>query len=159
MLTPTAPVGSYELAWSRDSAINLPADPKAAEEALRVARETGDWSPLVAPGSRPTYFVMRAIPYATMQRWADARRANGGTQGPNESLFSLFQLALMSIKNFGDVEFQRIEDPRFRDKRAPDSVLDVLASALRPHGLDVDDLVLELAAAVYARETITDPKS
>lgn len=159
MINPGTPIGSYRLVLSCDPALRLPDGAEERATALRVARETGDYAAITAPGDRPTFFIMRAIPYAVMQRWTDLRRASGGELGPNEALVLLLQTALMGVENFGDVRVERKIDPRIGDKRATDDVLDRLRDAARSGGLDPDALVGELAAGVWSHEETTAPKS
>lgn len=159
MLNPGTPIGAYRLVLSCDPALALPDGEEERATALRVARETGDYAPILAPGGAPTYFDMRSIPYAVMQRWTDLRRSAGGPLGPSESMILLFQIALVGVVNFGSVKVERRHDPRVGDKRATDEILDYLRSAAAELGRDPDELVLELAMAVWAREEYSDPKS
>jgi hypothetical protein len=94
----------------RDSAARLPDesedDHKEREEAwgkvlrawwdrLRIARETGDWEPLLKPGEQPTWFVMRWIPG---DLWRQVPRVTGEMALP-EQLALVVRLGLVGIEN------------------------------------------------------------
>jgi hypothetical protein len=49
------------LVFSGDPALNLPADPTARENALRIARETGMWTPITHVGQDPAIFWFAPI--------------------------------------------------------------------------------------------------
>lgn len=76
---------------------------KAQEEhadKLRVARETGDWSGLLAGTGEPTKFTLRPIPgtmFRTLVDWL-----HGAKIGPAMFASLLVRASLVSVTNLGD---------------------------------------------------------
>lgn len=155
-------LSSYSLVWSGDPALALPvfvADPEKDEAAnledakavheerermLRVARQTGQWQPLIRPGERPTVFTFRNL------NWEDREWLSGEIRrrelAPLEVASRSFRLALVKIENLGSVQVGR-EEFDGRDM-ATTEVLNVLHEAL---GDDAASLVHEFAAHITDR--------
>jgi hypothetical protein len=113
MIKPPSLQSSYTYVWSRDPALQLPEDPAEAERVLALARQTGNWAPIVAEGQSPTMFQLRPL------ERTDISWINGEAQLSSEHkrpLGSLevddltVRLALKSIDNFGanKVTFARV---------------------------------------------------
>jgi hypothetical protein len=100
IIKPPSQQSEYSLIFSGDPSLNLPADPAAREKALEIARERGDWAPLVAPGETPTVFHLRPIAGALFD-WAISECQRRKTLDPETYAFAL-RLALVKIDNFGD---------------------------------------------------------
>jgi hypothetical protein len=137
--------------WPGDPAfVQPPSDEselKEYERKLRVARETGDWKPLLVEGAQPTAFIMGQVDRSI---W----RALGGRMmlpssnprwiGSAEGVALLFRLALVKIVGL-DVEVDRRPDPRWEGW--------VMASPEVVNVLDAIDMgiVGELGDQVYLR--------
>lgn len=155
MLTSGTQPGNYKVAWSKDPALIVPEDDTERGNALRVARETSDWSSLIKAGQSPTWFVFRWLPVATYQRWWDARER--GVIGRHEAHSMLLLLALVDVENFGGVKLEKEYDDRFRDQRVKESFLDKLRTAVQALGAYPDEIIIELATQVLAQEDSTRP--
>jgi hypothetical protein len=114
----------YTLVFSGDPALNLPevpdlaedeADPAALakhkelfaerERLLRVARETGNWGPLLHAGAEPTMFQMKPIHgMALVYLSGEAAR---GQLVQAETVALAFRLALMRVDNLGAFQVKR----------------------------------------------------
>lgn len=155
-------LSSYSLVWSGDPSLALPvfvADPEKDEAAnleaakaiheerermLRVARQTGQWHPLIKPGERPTIFTFRNL------NWED-REWQSGERSRKElttlEIASLaFRLALVKVENLGTIQVER-DSSGGRDM-ATVEVLNVLHSEL---GDDSVGLVFEFAGHITDR--------
>ena len=134
----------YDEYWSGDPAFVQPddTDESRAEHTTKVkrARETGDWSPLVIEGQRPTLFVMRQV-RSTQKNWI-------GDQYRREKIGDLvllelfFRCALVKIVDSGIKtldEFKHANHPEL-GPICPDKVIDTLGE-INP------SLVSELASA------------
>ncbi len=158
MIAAVKPPEKYRLAWSKDPAIKLPEDDVEAGKALKIARETGDWSKLLPDSKQqPTWFIMRWLPEMPYRRWWDLRRERGGPVGIDEALALLFKMALVEIEGGGDLRVRLADDDRVRDRVATDQILDDLKAALGRSEATL--LVAEIAACVFEREEFTAPKS
>lgn len=67
---------------------------------LKVARERSDWTTLIKPGGRPSFFHFRHIPGSALDWW------HGQDVGDVEKQALLFRLALTSVENLGDVKMR-----------------------------------------------------
>jgi hypothetical protein len=97
----------YRLISALDPALDSPvqADDESADawkvrldawhDRLRVAREQGDWSSLLADGKEPTLFVCRHVPGDI---WAMRQRVLSG-MGLEEQMGHIVRLALVGIEN------------------------------------------------------------
>lgn len=89
----------YSLISSLDPALNLPADEKEKENAMRVAQETGNWQPLIKAGEQPTVFMMRPLG-GTTRNWLIGQQTRHRLTDV-ELLELVFRLAIEKIENFG----------------------------------------------------------
>lgn len=107
MFLPPSVQKEYALVFSGDPALALPSDEKERDNALRVARETGDWSGLIKPGQLPTLFTVRPLS-GSMITWLGSQRSRNRLSG-QEACELAFRLGLRKIDNFGDfeIEFER----------------------------------------------------
>jgi hypothetical protein len=100
MIRPPSQQFEYTLVFSGDPALNLPTDAAARDKALEVARETGQWSPILHSGEMPTTFTVRPISGALLD-WliSEGRRRDLSTAELN--VLSL-RVALTKVDGFGD---------------------------------------------------------
>ena len=118
-------VRDYDLVWSGDSAIRQPptlsAEPtdaeKAAladyEQAIKVARETGNWASLVLENQVPAKFVMRQVDRNAWRALADLwalPKDNPRRIGDHSMLALVFRLALKNIAGVEGLEVRRAVD-------------------------------------------------
>jgi hypothetical protein len=158
VIRPASLQSSYSLVWSRDPALSLEwyedsptltdeqnAEARAKvdkerERLLRVARQTGNWQPLLKPGEAPTAFTFRQLGHndlAWVQGEADRSRL-----GQLEINDVFFLLAIESISNFGTVEVKRHKGQKLANAK----VLDELSAAL--NGVTPDGCALLVAEFV-----------
>lgn len=111
VIRPPSLVRKYDAFYSGDPAFKqLDADAsdearKAHEHAWKVARETGDHSPLLSGDGQPTKFVMQPIGSESFAMLIDMIRSR--SIGQNEMASLAFRLALIDVVNFGDVKIER----------------------------------------------------
>lgn len=110
MIKPKSISKEYTLVWSQDPALQLPLDEKAADEALRIARQTNKWDALIKPGELPTLFQVEPMK-GTTYSWLTSEQKRRNFAG-----IQLYELALalvlVRVDNFGDF---RIEHTTNRD--------------------------------------------
>lgn len=93
----------YDEYWSEDPAFVQPPEDATGEQRkehanrVRIARETGDWSPLVAQNAQPTKFVMRPLKGALARKLLDD--INFGRVGSAVLASIAFRAALVTIEN------------------------------------------------------------
>lgn len=90
---------THDLFWSGDPAF-IQGDGAEHARKLEVARETGDWSPLLIERLVPTKFVCRQIPGELKRRILD--QFNAGKIGGYELDALLFRLAVVDVVGLGD---------------------------------------------------------
>lgn len=114
------------------------------ENLLRVARETGDWLPLIVDGKTPTMFTMRVIPGHLFRKIVDMEI------GSAEKQSVLFRAACVGFTGLGSLKYEAVNDPD----------LGVIASTKLADFLDSVDtgIVNELATAAMGRVFLR-PKS
>jgi len=111
MFRPGSLQRDYSLFSEYDEAFDLPQIPQvtddstdedreaskaiAAERAskIRIARETGDWKPILRPGGKPVEFVCRQLPGTVLDWWHDYKA------GEMARRTMLLRLSLKAIKN------------------------------------------------------------
>lgn len=124
---------TYDLFWSGDPAF-VQGDSKEHERKLEVARDTGDWSPLLIQGQTPTKFVTRQIPGDLRRRLVDWYEAH--KLGARELDALLVRLAVTDVVGFGDfrLKFTAHDDwgriattdlPNALDQYAPGAVAEL----------------------------------
>lgn len=119
---PPSLVGTYDLIYSSDDALDRPADsdqPELAdgetaaafraryelwagpyvewERKLKVARETGDWTALLIPGQEPTRFKIRQVPAEVWTKVDSVAKAEGWSN--TERVAWLFRLFVVDVTN------------------------------------------------------------
>lgn len=140
MIRPPSNIGTYDEFYSKDPDIRQPKprsffddvneiaadmtrdemarqDAIEVENLIRVARETGEWQPLIS-GPSPTKFVMRVIPGSLFRKLLDAN------YGSAEFSAMTLRIALTDIVLAG-YKFKTCNHPTF-GKIADESVIDVL---------------------------------
>lgn len=174
MIRPPSNQKTYDEFWSRDPAfIQPPSAPtfavdgdeladKAAREAhlqalrdhqrlVRNARETGDWSALLAGAEQPTRFIMRPLPGTLFRVIVDLVMSE--RVGEAESNMLMVRAALVGVANLGDVDVKLALDPAY-PKLGKIATVDV------PNLLDSVDpkIVAELAETIRDRCMGVSPK-
>jgi hypothetical protein len=113
----------YDDFWSGDPAIKQPPQPppenasdeerdryiKSVEDyvkAIELARETGDWRPLIIEGETPTKFTLRPLPAKAYTLLADM--STSGAQTRNQVAALAFQCALARLSNLGKAELKQV---------------------------------------------------
>jgi hypothetical protein len=144
VIKPPSAIKEYTLIYSGDDALALPDDPSERANALRVARETGDWSRLITPGMQPTLFHMRPVS-GTLYDWlaGEWRRRR---LVDSEAYALAVRLALRRIENFGDHKvIVENEAPNLATVAIIDALYDVRGG--RELMTELGALVLERAQA------------
>ena len=158
--------------WSRDPALEqspvappaeAAAEAKAAHETavanyerkLRVARETGNWQPMVLDGQSPTSFVMGQVDRNAWRAIEDRMKLPADNQlriGAKQGMALLFRLAVQRIVGL-DLEVVRRPDPRWEGwvMAQPDLVTELDNNF---H----EDIVSELGDEVFVRLRGLSPK-
>ena len=125
------------------------------ERKLRVARETGNWQPLIIEGQSPTPFVMGQVDRNAWRSLRDRLRLPPGTPGwvgPTQGVALLFRLALQRVVGL-DLEVARRADARWENwvMAQPDIVTE-LDARFSP------GIVAELGSEVFERLQGLSPK-
>ena len=146
--TPGSVQKEYALVASIDPALALPEDKDERENALRVARETGNWAPLIKPGESPTLFWVRPLP-GYLQTWIRGHAQRHQLSGEEAGVIAL-RLALRRFENFGGrgkCEIEKTEDEWLASKADIAAITDV-----NPHDPSVGlNIVAELGWVVFNR--------
>jgi hypothetical protein len=119
---------------------------------VEVARETGNWTALLAGDAQPTKFVLRPLPGEVHRRIVDL--AMSGAVGPTTTNHLYLRAALIDIVNFGDVTKVKLAvDPKYPE-------LGPIATSDIPNALDALDLriVNQIADVVFQRAENPSPK-
>lgn len=143
----------FDLFFSGDDAIaQLPGDAsKEAQEEharkLRVARETGDWSPILVAGKQVTRFKCRPIAGTRFRRYLD--RVLAGAIGESESRGLLLRMALADVVNLPGTD-----GSPFNVDRVASEYGEIASTAIVDY-LDSRDpaIVNELGLALFERQT------
>jgi hypothetical protein len=96
----------YAFIFSGDPALALPEDPEQRKHALDVARETGNWQPLLGQGDPPTVFTLRPLSGSVYDWW----RGECARQRliSAEAATLLVRLAIVKVDNFGAHKVERV---------------------------------------------------
>lgn len=108
MIKPPSQIHEYSIIFSGDSALNLPVPEAARERALSVARETGQWDPLLLAGESPTVFHVVPIHGAALD-WLTGEMQRNGLIGAEAAALAL-RLALRSIDGFGEHKVKMVRE-------------------------------------------------
>jgi len=138
----------YTLVWSGDPALSLPEDAEEAARVLRLARETGDWSPLIIEGQQPTLFHLKD-PTRTELAWWDGERSHSALlERPLSALEAsdlILRIALRSVDNFGKHKVSRKQYGAMW--LADDAIINAINAEAGPGPLvEFASIVLERAA-------------
>jgi hypothetical protein len=117
---------TYAIVSSFDPALSLPEDADERANTLRVARETGNWQPLIKAGESPTLFWLRPLPGST-RSWLAGYQSRRRLTGQETADIAL-RLALRKIDNFGafeKVSLVYIDDQELADVAAIDAIYGV----------------------------------
>lgn len=104
MIKPPSQQFPYTLIYSGDPSLCLPSDPAERAKALEVARETGDWTPLIHAGESPTVFTVRPITGALLD-WMMSEGRRRDVSDPEMNVLAL-RVALVRVEGFGDAKVQ-----------------------------------------------------
>lgn len=176
-LQPPRFAGSYEVISSYDDAIDRPELPARDEgesdqdyrarcdklfaafrRAISVARETGDWAPVLRPGVEPTRFVLRRIPGRQWLVWDDV--AADLTEQRRAAL--LVRMALVDVRPQLSPTFAatpRVEHldangrPTGLGLIGPDSIIDAFFDSL-PGGVAVE-VIVDLGLTILQHRRIS----
>ena len=145
MIRPPSNQSHYDEFWSGDPAFVQPAN----QEAVRRARETGDWRELLIDGQVPTKFVLQPLK-GHQHRWI-ADQAASRAIGPAQAHQLAFRCALVDVVNFGDVKV----------KKTNHAALGQIATTDIPDVLDsiTTEIVSEIGDLIFARAQGLSPKS
>lgn len=144
----------YDMFFSGDpSIIPLPADLEKRperERLLQVARDTGDWTPIVLPNERPARFVMKPLTGNVYREIADAAEAGKIRSGKLAQL--AFRAAIQNVVDpeLGDVPIKFEPTDRFGD-------IATVAIADFFDGIDLS-IVTELGGYAMRRARDLSPK-
>jgi hypothetical protein len=177
VIKPPSLIGTYDLVFSGDPALDTPPEPtrepsesdaeweKRAvafykgsvwvdwSERLRLARETGkaeSWQALLKAGQVPTIFRMQQVPGAA---WRKVIKLIEG-MGTPEAAAICFRCAIVSVVNWGggDLKVKQATDKDLRERIATEEIVNTLDNC-HP------GIVSELGNAVYVRMSSPSPLS
>lgn len=176
--TPPSNAQSYSLVYSRDPALDWPVRVEPSDEEgdkawkarladwhqkLSVARSTGDWSPLLKPGQKPTIFHFRQVPGDV---WGALQRVMDGLSHL-ERCALMIRAALVRFEDgFPDHKIERAEHVDTNGKPtgigqivtvATTNLLDAIESPA--HLIDRGDIILEVGFLAWKRRKSLDPLS
>lgn len=143
--------GRFSFVYSRDAALQpRPSDDAGAEKydhALKVGRETGDWTMLVIPGATPTIFSFE-IPKAGEPRRALADMVRGLLAERKGALAAsrIFRATVCEISNWEGPKLQWVEVDGIR--LVDEKIVEALDEA-SPH------IIAEFGDLLYDRLTET----
>lgn len=140
----------YSLIFSGDPALVLPDDETERERVLRVARITGQWGDLIAPGQQPTVFHFRNLEQSDIA-WLEGEHGHSTEQGrplgSQEYLTLAVRLALRSVDGFGShkVEHKPVGSQR---KVATSAIINAIHREAGKHGAEI---LVEFAVHIINR--------
>lgn len=164
------------LVWSGDPALDSPVkrDGESKEdwesrlkdwdEKLQRARKTGQWDGLLKAGQKATLFNVGYVPKKPWSKFEDEVRSDA--IGVGEAMVLAFQLAIRSATELEGKDGKPFKVTHKHDSAygevAREDILDLLDAYYRARKADVPDVsdpVMELGAAVIARQRGVDPLS
>ena len=166
MIKPPSLIREYTWIWSRDPALNSPPsdasdeDRKEWERRLKVARETGQWDGVLAPGQEPTRFSLRLIPGDLWRKYVDEHRTQGIATMSGLSV----RLALRGVVGLTDTDGKevkvKLEPTEFGKIASPDVIatLDAIWLAITELDPTAPNIVAEMANAINDRQNGPSPK-
>ncbi len=151
MFLPPSVLKDYALVFSGDPALMLPTDEKEREAALTVARDTGNWTPLLIAGEEPTLFYVRQLSGTTFTWMASQQKRKRLSQ--QELCELALRLALRKVENFGKFRVEFVSDDG--QTLASTDVIDAIYGLGESIGKTElgRDAVAELGSAVIHRAT------
>lgn len=154
--SPTRLDGESDEAWSARS--------KEWSDRLVRARQTGQWDGLMKPGGKVTRFSVGYVPRKAWARFEDKVRTD--EIGIAEAMVLAFQMAVRSVAELEGFDGKAFKVSLRHDEEfgqiATDDILNLLDAYYRVRKEqvpDVADPVLEMGAAVIARQRGVDPLS
>ncbi len=154
IVRPSSFIREYDDFYTGDPAIVQLADAASDEDQkshrrrIEVARETGNWTDVLVPGMEPTKFTMKPLSGEVHRRLLDMVPDKVGLI---EVHALAFRCAIMSVSNFGGLEFKR-EQTQKLGTMAASSVVDALDA------VDMG-IVTQLGAEALRRAREVSPKS
>jgi|SRR5687768_10725654 len=150
MIVRTTLSQGFELVWDGDPALDREASD--FENALRVARDTGDYSTVTKPGAQATVFAFKAIRGMRLRALLD----RSGQVGAATAAALAFRMALSGIKNTsGDWPAVKLSTDGAWSDLGPMCSDDVIAALD-----DVNPIIVqELGAVVLTRSMSPRPLS
>lgn len=139
---------TWDAIWSQDPAL-VQGEGTEHRRKLELARETGDWSPLLIVGQVPTKFVLRQIPGEFRRRIID--RLNAGRIGGQELDALLVRLAVVDVVALGGFNLKFTIDEEWGRLATYE-----LCNTLDDHA---PGCVGELAVQIFNRMMGVSPKS
>jgi hypothetical protein len=108
MIKPPSQQLEYTLIFSGDPSLVLPSDQAERAKALEVARETGQWAPLIRSGEQPTLFHVRPV-HGMLLDWLLGEMRRRSLIAAETNVLAL-RLALRRVEGLGEhkVELERI---------------------------------------------------
>lgn len=156
MLKPPSAQQTYSIWTVRDPAFEIPRQADETDEtyekrkaaAFARARETGDLSPILVDGAKPTLFTVRPMPSEVLRRLIDDR--TNDRIGEAESAAIALRACLVSVDNFGGVEVKSTTDDRY-GRIATNDVITALDQ--------IDPVIVsELGGVLISRAVSPSPK-
>ena len=135
----------YSFIFSGDPALVLPEDPEQRKHALELARETGNWQPLLG-GEPPTVFTLRPLTGSVYDWWLGEVTRQRLVNAEAASL--IVRLALVKVDNFGAHKVERVKVDGI--SLAKVDIIDAIYAEAGGAGRAVID---EIAAEVVDRAT------
>lgn len=153
-----APSLARDLTWiySGDPALDAPehADDEDWQRRLAVARDTGQWAPVLKAGEVPTLFTLRPVPGIVWRAVMDQLQV--GERGAGTMTALVARVALVRVDHFLGEDGKPVEV-----KRVDERPFGQIASTAIINALDAIDpgIVGELAKFVMERQNSIGPKS
>lgn len=140
----------YSLIYSGDPALSLPESEEDRALALKVARETGDWSKLLTGTELPTVFHCGQIK-RTERDWILGEVQHSSTLGRPLSAVEMdalvLRVALRKIDGFGSHKVERLKHGASGVWICKPDIIDAI------HAEAGHDVIPELAGAIWERAT------
>jgi hypothetical protein len=155
MLQPPSLQGDFPLVYSADPALSLPEDPVERATALRVARETGNWRPILLAGQEPTVFACAPL-HGSALTWLRGEASRG--EWSQEELFEYaFRLSIRRVDNLGALQIGHELTARGHKIQTLASLDELYDIGRQVNPLLGRLIVQELGAVIVARAAETLP--
>ena len=146
MIKPPSLQTGFALVWSKDPALRLPENPDEAARALKLATDTGNWTPLIAEGQQPSLFHFEALTRRELGWWDGERRHSsiyGRPLSPIEANDLLIRIALRRVDNFGDAKVERTAAAAGVPGLADEKVIEAVNAAAPTALAEFADAIIE----------------